>query len=62
MRKQRKMIRIIHLIGAGAIGTFVYSPFSDVEWFKLIMQVLIIPSLALTGLWLWKPKWFKMKR
>lgn len=59
MKKQRNFTRIIHLIGAAAIGTYVYSPFSDYEWFRLTMQVLIIPMLTLTGVWLWKPMWFR---
>jgi hypothetical protein len=62
MKKQRNTIRIIHLIGAAAIGTFIYSPFGDLEWFKLTMQILIIPLLTLTGMWLWKPKWFRTKK
>ena len=62
MKKQRDVIRVIHLIGAAAIGTYVYSPFSEVEWFKLTMQIIVIPALALTGIWLWKPKWFKKNK
>ncbi len=58
MKKQRNIIRIIHLIGAAAIGTFVYSPFSNLEWLKLVMQIGIIPVLSFSGIWLWKPKWF----
>lgn len=61
MKKQRNIIRIIHLIGAAAIGTFVYSPYGDLEWFKLAMQAGVIPLLTLSGMWLWKPKWFKLK-
>jgi len=59
MRKQRKIIRIVHLLGAAAIGTYVYSPYNNLEWFTWLMQLLIIPMLTLTGLWLWKPKWFR---
>ncbi len=62
MKKQRNIIRIIHLIGAAAIGTFIYSPYGDITWFKLLTQAGIIPLLTLTGLWLWKPKWFKLNR
>ena len=60
--KTRNRLRLIHIVGALAIGTFVYSPWSKLEWFALVMQVLIIPSLTLTGLWMWKPKWFRMKK
>lgn len=59
MKKRRDFIRILHLVGAVAIGIFVYSPYAELAWFKLSMQIIVIPSLSLTGLWLWKPKWFK---
>jgi hypothetical protein len=50
---QRKLVRLIHLIGAGAIGTYVYAPFRHVELFTLLMQAVVLPVLTLTGLWLW---------
>lgn len=50
----RTLTRWIHLIGAAAIGTYVYAPWHNVAWFTLLMQLLIIPSLTLTGLLLWK--------
>ena len=59
MKRQRDLIRILHLVGAAAIGTYVYSPLKDLAWFALLMQALVIPGLSLTGLWLWKPKWFR---
>ena len=62
MKKQRNIIRIIHLIGAAAIGIFIYSPYGDIAWFNLLMKAGIIPLLTLTGIWLWKPKWFRRNR
>ncbi|MGD1841068.1 MAG: hypothetical protein ACFB0B_09250 [Thermonemataceae bacterium] len=62
MKKKRDIIRIVHLIGAAAIGTYVYSPYNQLQWFTLVMQLLIIPLLTLTGIWLWKPKWFRRSR
>lgn len=52
MKKQRNIIRIIHLVGAAAIGTYVYSSWGSLESFKLAMQVGVIPSLAISGMWL----------
>ncbi len=52
--QQRSLFRWIHLIGAAAIGTYVYAPFRDLVWFTLLMQVLILPALTLTGLWMWQ--------
>jgi len=62
MRKQRNIIRIIHLTGGLAIGTFVYSPYGQLQWFSLTMQIVVIPVLVLTGFWLWKPTWFRVSK
>jgi hypothetical protein len=51
--RQRKLVRLIHLIGAGAMGTYVYAPFRHVELFTLLMQAVVLPVLTLSGLWLW---------
>lgn len=52
--QQRSLMRWIHLIGAAAIGTYVYAPWRDMLWFTLLMQIIILPSLTLTGLWMWQ--------
>ena len=59
---QRNLIRTIHLVGAASIGTYVYSPWSDVAWFALFNQALVIPVLSLTGLWMWKGQKFFRSR
>ena len=51
---ERKIIRTIHIIGAGIIGTYIYSPWSTIEWFALLNQVFVVPLLILTGIWMWK--------
>ena len=61
LMKTRRTLRWIHIIGALLIGTYIYSPFSNLLWFQLLMQIGIMPALALTGLWMWKPAWFKRK-
>ena len=58
----RTLIRWIHLLGAAAIGTYVYSPRHDVALFTLLLQLLIVPSLSLTGLWLWKDHLLRQKK
>ncbi len=50
---QRKLFRLIHLLGAGAIGTYVYAPWKHIELFTLLMQAVVLPVLTFTGLWLW---------
>jgi len=52
--QQRNLMRWIHLIGAVAISTYIYAPGREIIWFTLIMQLVILPSLTLTGLWMWK--------
>ncbi len=52
--QQRRLMRVIHLIGAAAIGTYIYAPWREIGWFTLLMQCLVLPSLTLTGLWMWK--------
>lgn len=53
-RNLRVVLRWIHLIGAGAIGTFVYSPYGDDPIFRAAMQFIVIPVLSLTGIALWQ--------
>lgn len=51
---ERAVIRSIHLIGAALIGTYIYSPWSNLAWFTLLNQVVVIPLLAISGIWMWK--------
>lgn len=52
--RERDLMRWIHLLGSATIGTFVYSPWRNEPMFVLSMRVLVIPILALTGLWMWQ--------
>jgi thiosulfate reductase cytochrome b subunit len=54
MMKERDVLRWVHLVGAVAIGMFVYSPWRNQAEFLISMRVLIIPALILTGVWMWK--------
>lgn len=58
----RALTRWIHLLGAAAIGTYVYAPWHDLVWFTLLMQIIVIPGLSLTGLWLWKGHLLRRKK
>lgn len=62
MKKQRNVMRLIHLLGAGAIGTYIYAPVENLEWVRLAMQLGVIPILSLSGMWLWKPQWFRFRK
>lgn len=49
----RPWMRTVHLVGAGCLGTLVYSPWIANDTFLLFNQVIIVPALAGTGLWMW---------
>lgn len=50
----RTLIRIVHLIAAATFGMYFYSPIAGNETLKLVIQLITLPSLALTGLALWQ--------
>ncbi len=50
----RTFFRSIHIIGAAIIGTYIYSPWSSLDWFTLFNQAVVVPVLALSGIWMWK--------
>ncbi len=62
-KTERDIARIIHFIGAAGIGSFVYSPWGELEAFRAAVQVFVMPGLTLSGLWLWKghkiKQWFR---
>ena len=51
---ERSILRTIHLVGAGIIGTYIYSPWSSLEWFTQLNQFVVVPLLSLSGIWMWK--------
>ena len=53
----RRLTRVIHLVGAGAIGTYVYAAWYADPTFRLTIQICVIPILTLTGLTLWQQAW-----
>lgn len=54
-RQLRWLLRIIHLIAAGIMGTFVYSPWSDIPAFRFAVEWIVFPlGFVVTGLWMWQ--------
>ncbi|KXK13011.1 MAG: hypothetical protein UZ14_CFX002001935 [Chloroflexi bacterium OLB14] len=53
-KKIRNIIRIIHLFAAATFGMYFYSPIAGNETLKLVIQIVTLPSIALTGLALWQ--------
>lgn len=52
--QSRSLRRWIHIIFAACLGTYLYSPLTEVPAVELIVQVLVFPGLAVTGLLLWR--------
>lgn len=51
---KRWIPRLIHLIFSIPIIGYVYSPFEELPNYAPVVRFVAIPSLALTGLWMWK--------
>lgn len=46
--------RMVHVVLATVLGTYLYSPLADVASAELAVQLVIFPVLALSGLLMWK--------
>lgn len=51
---KRNVFRALHLVGAAIIATYLYSPWSELEWFALLNKDVIFPALTFSGLWMWQ--------
>ncbi len=52
--RRRTSARTIHLVAAAMLGAFVYAPGEFVEPLRLMLQLLVIPAVTITGVFLWK--------
>ena len=59
----RNSFRVIHLVVAGLIGAYIYSPLGNVEWYANLVRASVLPILLITGLSMWQmpslTKWLK---
>ena len=53
----RNTLHIIHLIVAGLVGAYIYSPLGDIAWFANLVRVSVLPALAISGLAMWQMPW-----
>ena len=53
----RNILRAIHLIVAGLVGAYIYSPLGNMEWFVNLVRASVLPSLVITGLAMWQMPW-----
>ena len=50
----RRLIRLIHLIGAASLGMYFYSPIAGDPTLGSIIRFGMIPIIVLTGIALWQ--------
>jgi hypothetical protein len=59
----RNFLRVIHLVVAGLIGAYLYSPLGTMEWYVNLVRASVLPILLITGLSMWQmpglTKWLK---
>lgn len=62
----RSIQRIIHLLFAVVLGGYIYSSLSDVRVVALLVQGVVFPGLALSGVLLWKGdrlrRWYRDRK
>lgn len=65
-KRTRNVVRIAHLVQGAAIGIYFYSPLYGDPTYALLMQAVILPSIVLTGVFLWQQprimKWLNRSR
>lgn len=50
----RMLLRLVHLIGSGFLGTYLYSPWSTNRVFAGAILYVVFPLMAGTGIWMWQ--------
>lgn len=62
----RNTMRLLHLITAVVIGTYIYSPWSADPVFTAAVRFIILPFISLTGIVMWQQprisRWLRGKR
>lgn len=65
-REVRSVQRAVHLIAAGALGAYVYSPLAAEPGFVALVKLAVFPVLTVSGLLLWQyprlRRWFARNR
>ena len=53
-KQQRTILRYTHLV-AGLLNVFfIYTPLGDVREFELLVQIILVPVIVITGVWMWQ--------
>jgi hypothetical protein len=51
---QRTVFRWIHIILSIPILGYIYSPFEELPNYAHVTRFYFVPTIVLTGLWMWK--------
>ena len=59
---KRSIIRWIHIVFGVPIVGYIYSPFDMVHYYARPTRFVFVPTIILSGLWMWKGhvvrRWF----
>jgi hypothetical protein len=59
----RNFLRTVHIVVAGLIGAYIYSPLGSMEWYANLVRASVLPILLITGFSMWQmpslTKWLK---
>lgn len=65
-KQLRNIVRLIHLVIAGCMAAFIYSPLRLDNNFAMIVQLIVVPVVVISGLIMWQQplvvKFFKQGR
>jgi len=62
-KQMRQIVRLLHLVSSFALGAFIYGPWGAGSTLEGLIQFLVFPALAVTGLVLWQqPRLAKLRR
>ncbi|MCZ8091149.1 MAG: hypothetical protein O9282_05210 [Flavobacterium sp.] len=50
----RNITRLLHIVDGAFIIAYFYSPLGNIAGLKQIITWFILPSIILSGIWLWK--------
>jgi hypothetical protein len=53
-KRERSILRWIHLVFAVPIVGYIYSPFEKIPDYAFTVRFIFLPALALVGLFMWK--------
>jgi hypothetical protein len=53
-KQQRTILRYSHLLAGMLNVFFIYTPLGDVWEFQLLVQIILVPVIIITGVWMWQ--------